>query len=138
MIALKSIIAATSSIDYVRRRYTTLANLKIDLPIVIKGDELNQKTKPFFIFLEKTLGDAWPVALQNKSIRAGLGKRRNRRYKKSAGLLLVTAKDEQANFSGIQVRKVQELEVSDLYPLGRLTMYTENAINELKSLNEKK
>jgi hypothetical protein len=49
-------------------------------------------------------------------------------------LLIVTAKDENLKTSLFDVAKVQNLSVTDLASggAGRLTIYTENAIKELK------
>ena len=45
--------------------------------------------------LKKILGDLYDVAIQKKTIRAGIGKLRGRKYKHNAGLLLVIGKDEE-------------------------------------------
>jgi len=112
--------------------------LKLELPLVIKSDLLKLKTKQLFELFEKNLGDAWKVSLQNKEVRAGKGKMRNRRQKHNAGLILIIGKDETAKFQGIDVRRLDELEISDLWPMGRLAIYSEQAINELKYVGEKK
>jgi len=53
-------------------------------------------------------------------------------------LILIVGKDENAKFQGIDVRRLDELDISDLWPLGRLAMYSEQAVNELKTIEEKK
>jgi len=136
IIALQSVIAATASLEFVKKRYSSLHNLKLELPLVIKSDLLKLKTKEFFAFLQKTLGEAWAVALQKKEVRAGKGKQRGRRYKQNAGLLLVIGTKEDKKISGIQVRKSDELEIADLWPMGRLTVYTEQAVKELNELGK--
>ena len=138
IIALQSVMAATAKIEYVKKRYFSLENLKLELPLVIKSDLLKLKTKQLFELLEKNLGDAWKISLQSREVRAGKGKIRNRRYKHNAGLILIIGKDEQAKFQGIDVIKLDELEISDLWPLGRLAVYSEQAIDELKNVGEKK
>ena len=138
ILALQSVMAATSQIEYLKKRYSSMENLKLELPLVIKSDLLKLKTKPFFKLLKSNLGDAWEISLQTKEVRAGKGKIRNRRYKHNAGLILIVGKDEKAKFQGIAVRSLDELEISDLWPLGRLAMYSEQAINELKTIEEKK
>ncbi|MBM3233458.1 50S ribosomal protein L4 [Candidatus Pacearchaeota archaeon] len=130
IIALHSAFASTANINFLKRRYSSI-NEKINLPIIISGDELKLKTKEFFKFLEKNLGNAFEIALKKKTQRAGKGKARNRRYKENAGLLLVLGEKEEKKISGIEAKKIGELEISDLFPLGRLTCYTENAIKEL-------
>lgn len=135
-IALQSALAATGRIDFVKKRYLRLGESKLELPIVIKLEQM--KTSEFFEFMKKILGDAFSVALQTRKERAGKGKRRNRRYKKNAGLLLVIGEKESLKISGIEVRKVSELEMSDIYPLGRLTIYSEEAVKELGKVRGEK
>jgi len=50
--------------------------------------------------------------------------------------LLVIGKDEEKKISGINVAKVNELSIGDLWPLGRLTIYTETAVKDLEKLWE--
>jgi len=138
VLALQSVMASTAHIEYIKKRYSSLGNLKLELPLVIKSDLLKLKTKQLFELFEKNLGDAWKVSLQNKEVRAGKGKMRNRRQKKNAGLLLIIGKDETAKFQGIEVRRLDELDISDLWPMGRLAIYSEQAIHELKNVGEKK
>ena len=137
-IAVKSAFSATGNLEFLKRRYSTLRNSKIELnlPIIISSDILKMKTKDFFKFLEKILGQLYNIAIKVKSQRAGKGKSRNRRYKENAGLLLVIGKDEKFKIPGIGVRKLQDVEISDLFPLGRLTCYTEKAIKELNEVKE--
>jgi large subunit ribosomal protein L4e len=71
------------------------------------------------------------LTLKKKVVRAGKGKMRGRKYKSNAGLLLVTGKDEKLAIKGIDVRNKSSLKIADLYPLGRLTLYTKKAIEEL-------
>lgn len=138
VIALQSVMASTVYLDFIRRRYSTLSEIKLELPLVINSDLLKLKTKQFYEFLEKILGDAWRVSLKQKSQRAGKGKGRNRRYKENAGLLLVVGNSENVKLSGIDVKKVEDIEISDLYPLGRLTIYTEKAVKELNEVKNEK
>jgi len=138
-IAIKSAFASTINPEMLKRRYETVRNenINLSLPLVIKSDVLKLKTKEFFQFLEKILGQAFAIGIKSKSQRAGKGKMRNRRYKENAGLLLVTGKDEISRFKGIETRKIQDIEIGDLWPLGRLACYTEQAIKELGEVKEK-
>jgi len=52
-------------------------------------------------------------------------------------LLLVTGSKEEAKFQGIEIMKADELEMNKLFPLGRLAVYTEQAIKELENLGER-
>ncbi len=90
------------------------------------------KTKQLIEILKKMLGDKYEVALQVKDVRSGKGKMRNRKYKSSAGLLFVKAKDEKISLKGVDVVNANDLKIADLYPLGRLTIYTEQSLKEIK------
>ncbi len=134
-LAFKSAIAATAKENYLKKRYSSLD--KTEVPIIISSEILKLKTKEFFSFLKKILGDNFKLALKTKKVRAGKGKLRNRKYKSNAGLLLIIGKEEKANFQGIEVMKADELEMNKLFPLGRLAIYTEAAISELDKLGGK-
>ena len=135
-IAICSAISSTASSDYLKRRYQRIEEAK-NLPLVIESKMIGLKTKDFISALKKILGENYEVALKKKNKRAGRGKTRGRKYKKSAGLLLVIGKDENFKSKNIEVRKVNELGMDDLWPLGRLAVYTENAIQDLSKLWEK-
>lgn len=136
--ALKSAIAATASIDMIKRKYSSLKEkqIKIELPIVIDKSFLDKKAKEFINKLKAILGEAAEVALPKKKQRAGKGKARGRKYKKSAGCIIVTGNNEKIKIKGIESVKVKELKVSHLAKggPGRLTIFTEEAIKELEKL----
>jgi len=134
-LAIKSALIATTKEEWLKKRYKTLENKKIDkkLPIVIDESMLKLKAKDFLKTLEKIFGELTEIAMQKKKIRGGRGKRRGK-YKKTAGLLLIIGRNENAKIKGVEVRKVNRIEIKDLFPLGRLAIYTENAIKELKNL----
>ena len=56
---------------------------------------------------------------------------RGRKYKSNAGILLIKSKSENITLKGLDIKSVPELKISNLYPLGRLVIYTEKAIEEL-------
>ena len=58
---------------------------------------------------------------------------RGRKYKTNAGLLIVVGKDEKLKANAFDVANVKNLSVNDLAKggVGRLTVYTENAIKDL-------
>jgi len=56
---------------------------------------------------------------------------RGRKYKKNAGLLFIIGKKEKFIMQGIEVKKINEVNILDLYPLGRLVLYSENAVKEI-------
>jgi len=127
-IAMDSAIAATASIHYIEKRYSSINKIE-HAPMII--ETLPKKTKELVKMIQNSLGEMSNLAFKNKSVRAGKGKSRGRKYKSNAGVLLVTAKDEKEKFSGIDIRKTNELAIADLYPLGRLTIYTKKALEEI-------
>jgi len=136
LIAINSALACTSSSEWLKKRYSSLKDkkLSLDLPLIISSSLLKLKTKDFFSFLKGILGDVYEIAIKKKKVRAGKGKFRGRKYKESRGLLLVIGNSEEKKISQIDVKKVSELAIEDLYPLGRLVIYTENAIKDLEKL----
>ncbi len=99
---------------------------------VFSSDFLKLKSKEFFEVLKKTFGDE--KVLKKKSVRAGKGKLRGRKYKSNAGALFVIGGKEDMKRKGIEVVKTNELKIKDLAPsgrVGRLTCYTEDAIKEI-------
>ncbi|MEM3112826.1 MAG: 50S ribosomal protein L4 [Candidatus Pacearchaeota archaeon] len=136
LLALRSALASSINKEKIKERYARLSNFKINnfpsLPIIIESKILELKSKDFNNSMEKILGDLGHILKRNKKIRAGKGKLRNRRYKKSAGVLLILGKNENIKIKSVDSKKVNELLVKDLYPLGRVVIFTENAIKELK------
>ncbi len=130
--AMHSALSATAQISYVRKRYASLRNSEIELPMVISSPLNEIKSKQFVEFMKKIFGENIVVALKQKSVRAGKGKFRGRKMKSNAGLLLIKGKDETLKMSGIEIRSASDVSILDLYPLGRLTLYTEQALKELK------
>lgn len=138
--AFNSALAATANKEKMLKKYSTIEDIKINLPVVIDSKMLELKTKQFYQELGKILGNLHEIAIQKKQIRAGKGKMRNRKYKKTAGLLLVIGNNEKKKIQGYDVRNVKNLSVMDLAKggLGRLVVYTEEAINDLKNKETKK
>jgi large subunit ribosomal protein L4e len=127
LIAFNSALTGTMDKESLKNKY----NKEVEAAFVIDGKALELKTKDLIQILEKLFGTN---VLKTKKVRAGIGKMRGRKYKKSAGLLFVLGKDEKMNRKGIEVVSVPELKVSDLAPNGepgRLAIYTENAIKEI-------
>ena len=135
--ALLSSLTYITDINELKKKYYSLENKEINnnLPFVVEGKILELKTKDFLNSLKKILNDFYDVAIQKKTIRAGIGKMRGRKYKKNAGLLFVIGNNENNKISGIEIIRVKDLSVGDLASNGaRLTMFSEEAINELESL----
>jgi len=137
-IALISAISATANDRKLIQRYERLKDKKIEiLPIITESKLTTLKTKDLIESLKKILGkDLFEVALKKKSVRAGVGKLRGRKYKSNAGMLLVVGNKEKIKASGFDSVRAENLSVTDLANggTGRLTIYTEEAI---KNLGEK-
>ncbi len=132
--AFNSALASTASRDLIIKRYSSLSDISV-YPAVIES--LPSKTKEFISALKIIYGSAFPLVLRKKSVRAGVGKRRGRKYKMNAGLLIVKSKEELSLFSGLDVKSFSELKISDLYPLGRIVLYTKKALEEISKESKK-
>lgn len=133
-IAMNSAFAATANKDLVVKRYSSIS--KIDsAPIVVES--MPQKTKEAIALLKNIFGAAFNVVMQNKAVRAGKGKKRGRKYKSNAGLLIITGDNEKVKLTGVDVKPIKSVSIIDLYPLGRLTLYTKKAIEEMSKENAK-
>jgi large subunit ribosomal protein L4e len=138
--AILSALTYSNTISELKKKYSSLSGKKIDikLPIIVEDKILGLKTKYFFKALKNILGELYLVSMQNKKIRAGIGKLRGRKYRKSRGSLIVISKDENLKVKGIDSVKANKLKVIDLASGGaRLTVFTEKAIKELEKLGEK-
>jgi large subunit ribosomal protein L4e len=137
-LALISALSATANEKKVKEKYARLNDKKLaNIPLVVESKITSLKTKELLSSIKKILGEnMFEVALQKKAVRSGKGKLRGRKYKKNAGLLLVTGKEEKLKTNAFDVKNVGRLSVVDLAKggSGRLTLYTENAI---KNLGEK-
>jgi len=134
-IALISAINATADKKTISRKYSRMDEKNLNnLPIVIDLKFASLKTKDFMNSMKKILGEeTFEIVSVKKKIRSGKGKMRGRKYKSNAGLLLVTGKGEKVKANNFDVKNTHNLSVGDLANggLGRLTVYTENAIREL-------
>ncbi len=141
-IAFESAISATANEKTILSKYASLKNKKIsNLPLIVEGKISSLKTKKLLESIKKILGkELFSVALKKKEVRSGKGKLRGRKYKSNAGLLFVVGKNEKIKTKAFDVKKAGNVSVSDLAKggLGRLTIYTENAVKELNSLKEPK
>jgi len=134
-LAFKSALSATGDEKIVAKRYERLNEKKLSgLPLVVESKIIHLKAKDLISSLKKILGDVlFEVSLKQRSVRSGKGKLRGRKYKKNLGLLLVVGNKEKLKTNLIDVKNVKGLNVTDLANggVGRLTMYTEEAISEL-------
>lgn len=134
LIALASALASTARPEIISRRYSSLAGkkLSLSLPIILESSSGNVKTKNILSLLKTSLGDLFVLAFKNKVVRAGKGKRRGRKYKSNAGILLVTGNSEKLSIKGLDIKPVNSLIVLDFYPPGRLAIFTEKALKDLE------
>src|SRR3989344_351336 len=130
LLALYSGLASTFNESFVSKRYSSL-----DKPmksIVIESKLDNIKTKDLLNLVKKIFG-SYEFIFKNKEVRSGKGKGRGRKYKSNAGILLVKGKDEKIQVKEIEVKSIDNVSILDLYPLGRLAIYTEKALKELEA-----
>jgi len=138
-LAIKSAIAATADKKLVAGRGHKVKNVK-ELPIIVVDDvEAVKKTKDLKETLQ-AVGLANELErIEKKTVRAGKGKMRGRRYKRKTGPLIVVEKDKGVgkaakNIPGVNVAQVKNLSVEYLAPgaaPGRLTIFTKGAIEKI-------
>jgi large subunit ribosomal protein L4e len=136
-LATRSAIAATADADLVRERGHQFDD--VDLPLVVSDDfEDLVKTREVVDVLE-ALGvhDDVVRADEGKSVKAGRGKTRGRKYKRPKSILFVTSDEPSKaarNLAGADVATAAEVNAEDLAPgahPGRLTVWTESALEEV-------
>jgi len=130
LIAFNSALAGTIDAKSLENKY----GKKIESGFVFDDKILEVKTKEFISVMKKVFGDAFDNILKHKSIRAGIGKMRGRKYKSNAGLLFVLGNEEKMKRKGIETVNVRDLTIKALSPNGepgRLVCYTEKAIKEI-------
>jgi large subunit ribosomal protein L4e len=136
--AIRSAIAATTDADVVAERGHRFDD-DLDLPLVV-SDEFEDlvKTKEVVSLLEAVGVDAdVERAEENKTVRAGQGTTRGRKYKTPKSVLFVTSDEPSKaarNLAGADVATAREVNAEDLAPgahPGRLTVWTESAVEEV-------
>ncbi|MEK6888727.1 MAG: 50S ribosomal protein L4 [Nanoarchaeota archaeon] len=127
VIAVNSALASTFNKEYIAKRYSTL-NVPAHSQVI---ESIPAKTKNVIEAVKLMFGEAFSLLIKSKQVRPGKGKNRGRKYKSNAGLLIVTGEDEKVNAKGFEVKTYSDLLISDLYPLGRLTLYTKKAMEEI-------
>lgn len=137
-IALESAISATANKKFVEGKYGKIEKLDKEVPFVVESKFASLKVKDLLSGLKKILGEKlFDIAIKKKSVRAGKGKLRGRKYKSNSGMILVVGEKENVKTKSFDVVNVKNLGVQDLANggLGRLAVYTEDAI---KFLGERK
>ncbi|MEK6906398.1 MAG: 50S ribosomal protein L4 [Nanoarchaeota archaeon] len=135
-IALMSAISATAQNKKILERYSRIKSKEIvEFPIIVEQEVMSLKTKELISSLRKILGEnVFELALKKKEIRSGKGKLRGRKYKTNSGLIFVTGKKEELKAGNFERKTSENLSVSDIADeggVGRLTIYTEQAVKEL-------
>ncbi|MEM7821220.1 MAG: 50S ribosomal protein L4 [Candidatus Aenigmatarchaeota archaeon] len=143
--AIQSAIAATASIDYVKKKHRLGKDMKLPIVVEDKIQEIS-KTKNLVEFLKNIGLEEEIKRVEKRKLRAGKGKRRGRKYKEGVGPLIVVAEDEgiskaAKNLIGVNVCRVENLSVEHLAPggvPGRISIWSKSAINKLENfLNSK-
>ncbi|WP_115865371.1 50S ribosomal protein L4 [Halorussus litoreus] len=136
--ATRSAVAATADAEVVAERGHRFDD-DTELPLVV-SDEFEDlvKTKEVVAFLESVGLDAdVERAEENKTVRAGQGTTRGRKYKTPRSVLFVTSDEPSKaarNLAGADVATAAEVNTEDLAPgaqPGRLTVWTESAVEEV-------
>jgi len=136
--AIKSLIAATANKEMVKARGHRYAS---ELPVIVVNDFENvSKAKEIYTLLENILGREEMERCSERKVRAGRGKTRGRKYKVKAGPLLVFSKAcpamrACASLPGVASATASSVSAEMLAPgarPGRLTVYTQSAIDALK------
>ena len=137
-LAVRSAIAATADAEVVADRGHRFDE-DTELPLVVSDEfEDLQKTKEAVSALE-ALGvyDDVERADDGRTVRAGRGTTRGRKYKEPKSLLVVTSEEPSRaarNLAGVDVTTAAEVNAEDLAPgthAGRLTLWTESAVEEV-------
>ncbi len=136
-IAVYSAIAASAVKELVEKRGHKFA---IELPIIISNDIENiSKVKEFEKVLSALKLDDEMERARIKTIRAGKGKARGRKYKKRKSLLVVAEGNNLRkivkSFPGVDVSSASQINAELLAPgcqPGRLVLWSENSIKKLE------
>jgi len=137
-LAIRSAVAATTDADLVAERGHEF-DADLELPLVV-SDEFEDlvKTREVVDLLE-ALGVHADVerADDGRSVKAGRGKTRGRKYREPKSVLFVTSEEPSKaarNLAGADVTTAAEVNAEELAPgthAGRLTLWTESAIAEV-------
>jgi len=137
-LAVRSAIAATADAELVAERGHAFDE-DLDLPLVVSDEfEDLEKTQDALGVLEAVGVDAdIERAEDGRSVRAGQGKARGRKYRQPKSVLVVTSETPSRaarNLAGVDVATAGEVNAEDLAPgahPGRLTLWTESAVEEV-------
>ena len=114
LIAFNSAISGTVDAKSLEKKY----GRETKSGFVFNDKILDIKTSEFIKTMKVLFGDSFGSVLKHKSIRAGIGKMRGRKYKSNAGLLFVIGNEEKMKRKGIDVVNVGDLALKNLSPNG--------------------
>ncbi|MES3516503.1 MAG: 50S ribosomal protein L4 [Natronomonas sp.] len=137
-LATRSALAATASEERVRERGHDFDD-DVEIPLVVSDDfeDLIKTTEAVDVLEALGVHDDVVRAEEGKTVRAGRGTTRGRKYTQPSSLLVVTTDEPSLaarNLPGVDVTTAAEVNTEDLAPgtaAGRLTLYTESAIEEV-------
>ncbi|OLC25382.1 MAG: 50S ribosomal protein L4 [Thaumarchaeota archaeon 13_1_40CM_4_48_7] len=142
-LGLCSAIAATARKELVQHRGHKIGD-KVKLPIIVlNGIESIAKTKDLKkALLDLGLGDDIARASLTRKVQSGTARRRGRPARSGTSALIVVGNDSKLvalsqSIPGIDVKLAKDVSVVDLAPGSkpiRLTIFSQNAIDQLKSL----
>jgi large subunit ribosomal protein L4e len=137
-LAVRSAVAATADADLVAERGHDFGD--VALPLVVADDFADLvKTQAVVDVLEALDVDADIERADDRTVRAGRGTTRGRKYREPSSILFVTDSETgpsraARNLAGADVATAREVNAEDLAPgghPGRLTVWTESAIAEV-------
>jgi len=138
-LAVRSAIAATADPEVVRERGHEFDD-GVELPLVVSDDfEDLQKTREAVETLEALGVHADIDRAEDRTVKAGQGKARGRKYRRPSSILFVTSEEPSRaarNLAGADVATAANVSAEDLAPgtqPGRLTIWTESALEEVAS-----
>lgn len=137
-LAVRSAIAATADADVVAERGHKFDD-DLALPLVVSDEfeDLNKTKEAVSAFEALGIAEDVERADAGKTVRAGRGTTRGRKYKQPKSILVVTSEEPSRaarNLAGVDVATADEVNAEDLAPgthAGRLTLWTESAIAEV-------
>jgi large subunit ribosomal protein L4e len=136
-LAVRSAIAATADPELVRERGHQFDD-GVELPLVVSDDfEDLVKTQEVVDVLEALGVHADVERADERTVKAGRGKTRGRKYRRPKSILVVTSEEPSKaarNLAGADVATASEVNAEDLAPgthAGRLTLFTESALAEV-------
>lgn len=143
-LALLSAIAATASREIVKARGHIIDNVP-DIPLIVTDDleSVSKASELKNVLINLGVWSDIERVKESIKVRSGKGKMRGRRIKMAVGPLIVVSKKDgifraARNFPGVDIISVKDLNPELLAPgthPGRLTLWTNSSIKELKKLS---